>query len=95
MLSDELPEYAPNTITEPAELRAELAKVRRRGYALSDSERVAGGCSIAAPVTDADGVAIGAIAVSSVASRLGVGALAGFAQQVRKLATDVAERIIR
>lgn len=95
MLTGELPRYALNTITEPARLRAELAKIRRRGYALSDGERVAGGCSIAAPVTDADGVAIGAIAVSSVGSRLDVGALARFSPQVRKLATDVAERIVR
>lgn len=95
LLREELPGYALNTITAPRELVAQLTQVRKRGYALSDGERVAGGCSIAAPVVASDGSAFGAVAVSSVGSRLGVDALARFAPEVRKLANEYAERILR
>lgn len=95
LMRDELPAYALNTIASPTELQAQLSQIRRRGYALSDGERVAGGCSIAAPVLGADGVAIGAVAVSSVGSRLDAEALAKYARDVRALAASYAERIVR
>ncbi len=35
-------QYTPNTITDPAELRAELARIRKRGYAIDNQEVVMG-----------------------------------------------------
>lgn len=94
LLAAELPKYAPNTIVAPDELEAQLAEIRRSGVATSDSERVAGGCSIAAPVTfGGDGRAMGALAVSSVGARLDVAALAGYAGKIRTLAAELSELI--
>jgi DNA-binding IclR family transcriptional regulator len=51
------------TITDPEQLRRELAMVRERGYAVSLQERQAGAASIAAPILDRDGRPIAAISI--------------------------------
>lgn len=95
LLDDELPRYAPNTIVDPDALKVQLAVIRSQGYATSDGERVAGGSSIAAPLLGDDGVAFGAVAVSSVSTRLGADALRRHEREIRALATDFSERIVR
>ena len=40
----------PRTVTDPDELRAELARVRAQGYAVTIDEVRAGSCSVAVPV---------------------------------------------
>ncbi|MGI5271793.1 IclR family transcriptional regulator [Nonomuraea sp. CA-218870] len=57
------------TIIDPGALRAELAAIRRRGYASSLGERLDGAASIAAPVFDHDGLVIAAVSVSGPSSR--------------------------
>jgi IclR family transcriptional regulator, acetate operon repressor len=69
----------PNTITDCGRLRAELASVAARGYAVDDEERMPGVLCIAAPVRDHSGKAAGAISASGPAFRMrraGVGRLA-------------------
>jgi DNA-binding IclR family transcriptional regulator len=46
----------PRTITDPDRLRAELREIRRRGYAVSYSERIPEACGIGAPVFDVHGL---------------------------------------
>jgi len=55
----------PRTVTDPAELRAQLQKVREAGYAIVDQELEEGLVAIAAPVHDRNGRAVGAINLSS------------------------------
>lgn len=95
LLAGELPRYAANTIVSPRELSARLAEIARQGYAVSDGERVAGGCSIAAPVTLPDGTALGALAVSSVRARLDPDALVAYAPDIRSMAAECSARIVR
>ncbi|MGW0808645.1 IclR family transcriptional regulator [Nonomuraea sp. NPDC002799] len=57
------------TITDAGKLRAELATVRRRGYATSLGERHEGAASIAAPIFDHDGLVIAAVSVSGPSTR--------------------------
>ncbi len=45
------------TITDDERLRRDLAAIRKRGYATSAGERMAGAASVAAPVLDHDGAA--------------------------------------
>lgn len=61
--------YTPRTITNLDALRAELARVRQRGYAINDEELETGLRSVAAPVMDRSGRIVAAINVSLVASR--------------------------
>jgi len=59
------------TITTRAELDAELATVRERGFAVTDEELEPGLVAVAAPVYAGGRVATAAISVSAPASRLG------------------------
>lgn len=93
MLAGELTKYAPNTIVSPDQLTTQLDEIRRTGVAGSDSERVAGGCSIAAPVTGWDGQAFAAIAVSSVGTRLDLDALRGYTNRITALAAELTETL--
>ena len=57
------------TIVEPSALRAEIAAVRDRGWALVDGELETGLRSIAAPVRNREGGVVAAVNVSTSASR--------------------------
>lgn len=59
----------PQTITDPAALAAELARVREQGWALVDGELEPGLRAVAAPVRDAGGQVVAAVNVSAQASR--------------------------
>jgi IclR family transcriptional regulator, pca regulon regulatory protein len=58
----------PQTITDPAALRAELKRVHAQGWALVDQELEEGLRSVAAPIHDTDGRVIAAVNVSAHAS---------------------------
>jgi IclR family transcriptional regulator, acetate operon repressor len=58
------------TITSEASLRAELAAVRARGYAVTDEELEAGLIAFAAPVFRYDGAVVAALSVSAPTSRM-------------------------
>lgn len=63
-LSRPIESVTPRTITDPVELRAELAMARSRGWAGSRSERTPGIRAVAAPIFDHSGAAIGALGLS-------------------------------
>lgn len=69
LVRHELDALTPKTITEPGKLQAELAAVRRRGYATSLGERQEGAASVAAPIFDHDGLVIAAVSVAGPATR--------------------------
>jgi DNA-binding IclR family transcriptional regulator len=65
-----LPARTADTITSREELDAELERIRERGYAQDNGERLSGLRCVAAPITDTDGVAIGAVSVAGPTSRM-------------------------
>jgi DNA-binding IclR family transcriptional regulator len=65
-----LPARTADTITTREELDAELERIRERGYAQDNGERLSGLRCVAAPITDTDGVAIGAVSVAGPTSRM-------------------------
>lgn len=67
--STPLPKLTERTITEPAEFRKELGRVRQRGYALDREEARVMACCIAAPIIGGDGQALAAISISGPSSR--------------------------
>lgn len=67
-----LPALTPRTIVDRRVLAAELARVREVGYAIADEEREVGVRSIAAPVLDADGIAVAAVCAGAPAFRCSV-----------------------
>ena len=65
-----LPARTDNTITDRAELKAELADIRERGHAYDREERLPGLRCVAAPVTSEDGEPVAALSVSGPTSRI-------------------------
>jgi len=63
-LSQPIAAITPETITDPEALRAELAEVRRRGWAESKGERTPGIRTVSAPVFDHAGQVVGALGLS-------------------------------
>ncbi len=65
-----LPALTDRTIVDRSALEAELAEVRRRGYATASEELEIGLVAVAAPVLDSLGACAGAVSVSGPAYRL-------------------------
>jgi DNA-binding IclR family transcriptional regulator len=59
-----LPQLCTNTITDPAELDADLTKIRALGYALSVEETDQGAWGIATPIRDQQGRVVAAIGIA-------------------------------
>lgn len=69
-LPHELPAYTPHTITKRDPLLAELAAIRRQGYAVNRGEWRETVCGLAAIVLDAFSRPVAAIGISGPAARL-------------------------
>ncbi|WP_254275928.1 IclR family transcriptional regulator C-terminal domain-containing protein [Halomonas sp. 3H] len=65
-----LEQHTDKTITDKAELRQCILKVRQQGYAIADQELDSGLRSIAVPAFDANGKLLGAINISTNAARV-------------------------
>ncbi|MCL6552646.1 MAG: IclR family transcriptional regulator [Firmicutes bacterium] len=72
-----------------AALPAQLAAIRRRGYAAGASERVQGAFSVSAPVRDHTGAVIAGLTISGPVLRLRPGDLARFGRMVRAAAGEL------
>ncbi|HEY4412742.1 MAG TPA: IclR family transcriptional regulator [Gaiellaceae bacterium] len=68
-LPAQLPRIGPSTISTRAELEVDLADVRKRGYATSNNEVVAGASSLAVPVFDSGGAVAAAINIAGPTDR--------------------------
>jgi DNA-binding IclR family transcriptional regulator len=65
-----LARFTPNTIVGKERLKAELAKIRKQGYALDDEELIGGLTCVAVPVMSGDEIR-GAVSVAGPTARLG------------------------
>lgn len=79
-----LPEKTEQTITDEAELFAELDRIRERGYAFNEEESLRGLHAVGAPIRNADDEVKGALSISGPANRL----------KGEKLRTDVPELLL-
>lgn len=73
LLREQLIPHTSRTITTPAALRADLRRIRERGYAYDQSEMEDGVHCVAAPVFDHNAVAVAAISISGPALRFDLG----------------------
>lgn len=93
VLAEPIAPVTPATITDRAEVRAELARVREDGYALSFSERTPGIRTVAAPVFDHDSRVVGSISVSAPESRMPEERMREMGPQVRRCAASVSQAL--
>lgn len=81
------------TIVEPAALHAELAKVRREGYALNNEELMPELVALAAPVFDHRGQVVAAVSISAPSFHVPAERVAFFAALVKDTANDISRRM--
>ena len=77
-----LPALTAQTLTDPEELRRELARVRARGYAVDNEEYEDGVVCVAAPILGAGGAVQAAVSVSGPAGRMHRRDLAGLGEMI-------------
>jgi IclR family acetate operon transcriptional repressor len=87
-----LERLAPRTITAPAALRRDLELTRSRGYATAVDELEPGLWAVAAPVRDAEGTVVAALAVSGPTVRLHEGQLDELGRLARNEAASLSAR---
>jgi DNA-binding IclR family transcriptional regulator len=85
--------FTPKTITSPEWFRAELEKIRKRGYAIDDEESVLGVRCLAAPVLNAEQEPIAALSISGPTARMTNGKLPEFAAAIRAAAREISSRL--
>ena len=83
----------PHTITDLERLAAELARVRRRGWAEAINEREIGVASIAAPVRDITGEVVAAISIGVPLARCSVMSLRRLAPVIVEAAEAASRRL--
>jgi IclR family transcriptional regulator, acetate operon repressor len=69
-MSEPLQRYTPKTITDPAQLEAQLETVRRQGFATTVDELETGLAAVAAPVRGAGGDVVAALSISGPTLRM-------------------------
>jgi IclR family acetate operon transcriptional repressor len=83
----------PRTITDPAELRAELKRIRRLGYAVDDVENEEGIRCVGAPVRDHSGEVIAGISIAGPDNRVTRARVPDLADLVRSAADELSARL--
>jgi len=76
----------PKTIGNMVQLRAELEKVRRLGYAVDNEEALLGCRCVAAPILNNERVAIGALSIAGPVTRMSLAQIPALARHVKAAA---------
>lgn len=88
-----LPRFTERTLADADALKADLARIRHRGFAVDDEERTPGMRCIAAPVFDLGGDAVAGISVSGPAHRIGSGHVKTLGAAVVAAAASLSEAL--
>lgn len=93
LLSRPLVQRTPNSITDANALRARLAEVRERRYAIEDEESEIGIRCIAAPVLGVDGNVVGAVGIAGPTQRIELDALNEFSVPLLEAVDSISIRL--
>jgi DNA-binding IclR family transcriptional regulator len=93
ILARGLPRLTPHTVVDPAELRAELAQIRKVGYGLAQEELEEGLSAVAAPIWNHEGRVIAIFSVSGPSFRLPKARLEELGRVTKRMAGRVSETI--
>jgi IclR family transcriptional regulator, KDG regulon repressor len=85
--------YTPNTITDPRKLKAELALIRERGYAVTGGEWRPGVFGIAAPVKSPSGVVVAGVGIAGPEERMREVAIEEWATAVMGTAERISQEL--
>ena len=85
--------YTSNTITTPAQLKAELQRVRERGYSIDNEEYEEGLKCIGAPVRDFSGNVVASISMAGPAFRIAQDKIPLLARSVLETAEQISSEL--
>jgi DNA-binding IclR family transcriptional regulator len=88
-----LERFTAKTLTDPVELRARLAHIRKRGIAISQGELDQHILGVAAPIRDASGSVCAAISIAALAARVPQSDLKAIEGAVRDSAAAITRRL--
>ncbi|HTH74318.1 MAG TPA: IclR family transcriptional regulator [Trinickia sp.] len=89
ILKRDLPKYAENTLSDPVDIRAELQRIRERGYSVNYGQYRSAVYAIGAPVFDAEGVAVASVCISMPATRFDSARVDSWGKQVMATAAAI------
>lgn len=84
-----MPRFTPRTLDDPARLFADLAGIRKRGWAIDDEERQPGMRCVAAPIYNEYGEAIAGISITGPSVRMTDERLGEFGPLVKRAAAEM------
>lgn len=83
----------PNTITDPLELKREIARIRQRGYSIDNEEVVLGVHCVGMPILDRAGRAVGGISITGPAAKVPGPGLDGLVEMLSSACGHVSRRL--
>ncbi|WP_309115882.1 IclR family transcriptional regulator [Saccharothrix sp.] len=92
VLARPLDSYSDATVTDPRQLKAELAQVRENGYALNRNQFRPDVCAIASAILDEDGTPLAAVAISMPDTRFDPDRLPELGRLVAETAQEISAR---
>lgn len=93
VLDAELDRYTAATITDPAALRAELGRIRQRGWAGAAEELEAGLNAVAVPIRGVGGSVVAAVSASGPSYRLGAESFLEIAKKLQAAADEISSQL--
>ncbi len=87
------PRYTERTVTEPAILRHELARIRQQGFSVSDGDYDIAARGVGAPIFDHSGRVIGGISMGGPAFRVNDAALNRFSELIVQVARAISRQL--
>jgi len=87
------PRQTSNTITDRSDLVAELAQVRRQGFATDFGEQEVGVHCLAAPVLSSDGHILAAVSLSGPSTRLSRQRVAKLVPDIKRVSSELSDAI--
>ena len=88
-----LPRASKKTLDTPKKLKADLERVRERGFAVDDEEHAVGLRCVAAPILDEDGKPLAALSISGPLARIDETAIGVMGGLVRRAALAVTDQV--
>jgi DNA-binding IclR family transcriptional regulator len=94
IMDGELVALTPFTVTDPAMLRAQLAEVRRAGYAVDDREISLDMRCLAVPIRDSDGKTIAAVSATDAVAKMTPERMEMLRSELQAIADTIGAKIL-
>jgi DNA-binding IclR family transcriptional regulator len=87
--------HTPHTMTDPAALGAEIARIRAQGYSTDNEEFMEGMVAIAVPLHDSENRLMSTLSIHAPVQRLGMEGLTAYLPRLQVAATDLSELMLQ